>query len=98
VLLKPDNFTCYRQSSKKEVVPQFENEDVGYLRTLKIARRFVPILMVSISVPLKTRLFPFVVANRHPPPFVIRSPLLAGAPLIVMLFAMLMASQKLLLT
>lgn len=61
-----------------------------HLGTLKIAMRFEPMLMVLINVPTNTRLRPFVVANLHPCPPVMRSPFLAFAPLIVISFAMLL--------
>ena len=44
-----------------------------------MARRLLPKLMVSSSVPMKTRLPPFWTASLHPLPFVILSPRLALA-------------------
>jgi hypothetical protein len=60
-----------------------------YLGTLKIANRLLPKLNVFNSVPTNTRLRPFTMANLQPCPAVIRSPLRALSPLIVISAAML---------
>lgn len=49
-----------------------------YFGTLKIARRFPPMFMVSMSDPTKTFLL-FLFMSLHGP-FVIRSPRVAGSP------------------
>jgi len=61
---------------------------VAYFGTLNIASRFLPKLMVLSSVPTKIRLRPLTAASRQPFPLVIRSPLRAFSPLIVISPAM----------
>jgi hypothetical protein len=59
----------------------------NYLGTLKIARRLLPIFIVSSNVATKTRFRPFTVTSLHPFRFVIRSPRRALRPEIVIVFA-----------
>jgi hypothetical protein len=59
-----------------------------YLGTLNIAIRLFAKLIVCNSVPTKTRFFPFTIASLHPVPLVIRSPLRAFFPLMLMSVAM----------
>jgi hypothetical protein len=55
----------------------------SYFGTLKIANRLFPKLKVWSKVPTNTRLRPLTMASRQPCPVVIRSPLRALSPLIV---------------
>lgn len=55
----------------------------AYLGTLKIAKRLFPKLKVFSSVATNTRLRPFTMASLQPWPTVMRSPLRALTPLIV---------------
>ena len=59
----------------------------SYFGTLNIAKRFLPILMVSRRVPGNTRLRPRSIASFHPFPFVIFSPRLALRPNTFVFFA-----------